>query len=375
MSVIKEVKTQTHKWEAVEGTVTGSSHIQENKVCQDKTYIMRQGSVLAAALADGAGSAVLSHHGAELVVRETCRMLVEGFDRYYNSSTPLLLKKELLEKLIGELETMAQLYECEVKDLASTLLAVAVKDDRFLVVHLGDGVVGYSRGSELKTASVPQNGEFANTTYFVTSPQAFEMMKIRKGQSVAINGFILMSDGSENSLYSRQRNELAPILQRLLYRLSVTSSEYLEPVIQASLEDVIKKKTRDDCSLVLISKHLRTYDEMSDDEMNDFFDIRTSGKHAAFIRRKRYQEILDALDSPQSKSELQKAVGIKNGAYFERKWLIPLCNLGYIVRNKDDKYRRVVNSCQCSKKKEEVKQTAEETVQTADVNIRSSDED
>lgn len=347
-----DVKRKKHGWEAVQGAVAGSSHVQQDVACQDKTYIMERNGVLAAALADGAGSASFSHYGAETVVREACRILTEGFERYYNSATPQLLKKTLLEGLLEELGKTAAQHDCNVNELASTLLAVAVKDDSFLIVHLGDGVIGYTKGSDLKVASAPQNGEFANTTYFVTSPQAYEMMRVRKGQSEDINGFLMMSDGSEASLYSRHRNELAPILQRLLYRLGVTSSEYLEPFIEISLADVVSRKTRDDCSLILMSKRLRTYDEMDTEEMDDYFDIHASGKHVALIRRKRYREILDALVYPKTVSEISAAVGIASKRYLEKRWLGTLLDLGYIVKDESGKYRRVVGSGQVEAKDE-----------------------
>lgn len=42
------------------------------------------------------------------------------------------------------------------------LLLAAVSEERFLLVHIGDGVIGYLDGDTLKVASVPDNGEFAN---------------------------------------------------------------------------------------------------------------------------------------------------------------------------------------------------------------------
>lgn len=41
------------------------------------------------------------------------------------------------------LEKLAQELDCLVKDLASTLLVVAVKNGKYLILHIGDGVIGY----------------------------------------------------------------------------------------------------------------------------------------------------------------------------------------------------------------------------------------
>ena len=89
------------------------------------------------------------------------------------------------------------------------------------------------------------------------------MMNLIRGFAAVISGFVLMSDGSGVSLYSKQRNEVAPVLQRLVKRLGMTSPEYLQPILQTSLEKVVANKTRDDCSLILVSRHLREYDEQN----------------------------------------------------------------------------------------------------------------
>ena len=88
------------------------------------------------------------------------------------------------------------------KDLAATMLVVAENNDRFIIAHIGDDVIGYLDGDVLKTASAPSNGEHANETYFVTSRDAINTMKLFKGSIKNIAGFVIMSDGTEQSLYS-----------------------------------------------------------------------------------------------------------------------------------------------------------------------------
>lgn len=334
---------QTDIWVAVQSAAIGKSHIQDNSVCQDKTFIYETPNVLAVALADGAGSAGLSHYGAETVTREVCKLLCERFDEFYNSDTPLPVKSTILAHLLNALRDTATENQCELSDLASTLLAVAISDKRFFVVHLGDGVIAYTKEDEIKVVFGPRNGEFANTTYFVTSSHALEMMNLVKGLATSINGFALMSDGSEASLYSKQRNEVAPVLQRLVKRLGMTSPEYLQPVLQASLEDVITKKTRDDCSLILVSKHLKAYDELDDTEGKDYFEIQAKRSSDAKRRKIRYQDILNALETAKSGKELCELMGLKNTYAFAKTWLAPLANLGYIVETENNVYKRTIH--------------------------------
>lgn len=334
-------------WVAAQGATIGKSHIEDNLVCQDKTFIYETPTAISVALADGAGSAKLSHYGAETVTREVCKLLCEKFEDFYKSESPLPVKQAIVSHLLNALQDTANENQCELSDLASTLLAVVINDNRFLIIHLGDGVIAYTKGSEIKVATGPKNGEFANTTYFVTSSCAIEMMQLIKGTAININGFVLMSDGSEASLYSKQRNEVAPVLQRLVNRLGMTSSEYLQPIIQASLEDAIAQKTRDDCSLILVSKHLKSYDELDYSEGIAYYGIQTKRTTAAEKRKIRYQDILNALDKEKTSKELCNIIGLKNTRSFVKTWLDPLTDLGYIVEIRPNVYKRTIHPRCC----------------------------
>ena len=51
------------EWTAVQTAVTGKMHLKKKIVCQDKTFVYETSDVFAAALADGASSAVHSELG------------------------------------------------------------------------------------------------------------------------------------------------------------------------------------------------------------------------------------------------------------------------------------------------------------------------
>ena len=54
-------------WKKVHCAVQGRGHTKNQVPCQDKTFCYQENGVLVAALADGAGSAKLSHYGAACV--------------------------------------------------------------------------------------------------------------------------------------------------------------------------------------------------------------------------------------------------------------------------------------------------------------------
>ena len=239
-------------WHFAQCAVAGRGHIAAGIPCQDKTYAVEQDGVSVIVLADGAGSARFSHEGAEIVCREAAKLLIQSFDSYYEEEDAGVVKRAVLQHLLATLKQEAELLECDIEDLASTLLLAAIKEERCILMHLGDGVIGCLKGGEMRVASHPDNGEFINSTEFVTSPSAISSLRIRKGESGDIAGFVLMSDGAEESLYDRHGKVLAPAVRRILDFAAVLSHEKMEAELLDSFEGVIRQRTMDDCSLVLI---------------------------------------------------------------------------------------------------------------------------
>lgn len=184
-------------WKLIQCAVQGRGHVKENIPCQDKTCVYHNEDVSITALADGAGSAKLSHFGAEDITHFMCIDIAKNFDSYYNNNDGVEVKKELVSKIHSRLIALAKEIECEFNDLSSTLLITAVKDVRYLIVHIGDGVIGYIKDDQIKIASQPENGEFVNTTVFTTSKNVLQTIKILRGKLDTITGFVSISDGTE----------------------------------------------------------------------------------------------------------------------------------------------------------------------------------
>ncbi|OYQ78712.1 hypothetical protein B9T19_07645 [Ignatzschineria sp. F8392] len=240
-------------WNFLECAVQGRGHIKDNIPCQDKTYSIQEDEVYIIALADGAGSARYSHIGADSTVRNAAHYLSRNFDIIYNSDNAFIVKQNIINNILEELNAISLAQNISLKDLASTLLLVAVKGDNFIIFHIGDGVIGYLKDEELKIASHPENGEFANSTIFTTSTQVIRDSKIIKGNLSGIEGFVLMSDGSADSLYSKTQKKLAPIISRLMQLSRTSNREILELALLDSFTNNVRKKTLDDCSINMMS--------------------------------------------------------------------------------------------------------------------------
>lgn len=294
-------------WNMIQCAVQGRGHIKSQTPCQDKTCTLYQNGTYVIALADGAGSAAMSHFGAEHVIKSMCEELVKNFDMYYAEEDGVAIKRKIISDLRDGLDKVAQIHSCSARDLASTLLVVAIKNGKYILVHVGDGVIGYLKNNELKIASKPENGEFANMTVFVTSADALQTMKLMKGQLGEIRGFALMSDGTEASFYNKKENTLAPALRKLMALSQLLDCTCLEEEVRRSFEDVVKKNTTDDCSLVLLVEEeysFRGYNNLSVDEKKAILGYKAEELSAWNLRI--FNKILKLLVCPCTLETLAK---------------------------------------------------------------------
>lgn len=320
-------------WNSVQCAVQGRGHFKTDMPCQDKTNYLCKNETSVIALADGAGSATMSHFGAEYVTKKICELLTQQFDVYYNENDGVAIKRVIVGILMDGLEKLAQELDCLVKDLASTLLVVAVKNGKYLILHIGDGVIGYVKNKEIKVASHPENGEFVNTTVFVTSKDVLSTMKLMKGQLNGITGFVLMSDGTEASLYNKQEKSLAPALKKIMNLSQVMKEDCLQNELERSFENVIKNSTIDDCSLIILVEgdySFRGYRNLNEAQKRVLLwnSIIIGSKK----RIKRYDDILDFLETPKDLSQVSKHIYL--GKKYCRKHIEFLLNKNLLINQK-----------------------------------------
>ena len=239
----------------------GRGHLLDGTRGQDRTGYLSRGGVQAMCLADGAGLAPHSEHGAEALVNEGCRLLAGQFTDFVTSDDGLQVKLDILQCLRNRLKAIAGRRECELEDLAATFLAVAVSGNRFIIVHVGDGVIGYVTNGELRVASAPDNDEFANQTTFVTSRDAASRMRLSRGSLDGVSGFVLMSDGTASSLYNWRTKELAPAWAKLVTLVgSAPTRQVNNPAhrkyLRRLIDTRIRRATKDDCSIGILGRRL-----------------------------------------------------------------------------------------------------------------------
>lgn len=241
-------------WKLQGAAVQGRSHIASNTPCQDQFSCLQQGDVSVIALADGAGSAAHSDVGAELTTKTVCAYLSTHFDQLLATKNAIQAKSALLQEVLSALQQKAEAAQWELSSLASTLLFVAVKGEYALLGHIGDGLICCSRNRTLQAISLPSNGEFLNATTFVTSPNALSDFRLYQTPVGSFDAFCLMSDGAAESLYSRQTGTVAEMVGKVFAATTYLSLDSSAVYYEELLQDLLRPRTRDDCSLAAMAR-------------------------------------------------------------------------------------------------------------------------
>ncbi len=233
--------------------VQGSSHVKNNTPCQDRTFTKTLNNVTVISLSDGAGSCSKSEIGAEISTQFVADYLCDNFDDLIEKKDKII-SKIILDGIISRLNEKAFDLDLSVNELASTLLFVGVKGAQYIAGHIGDGLIGYFEENKTIILSTPENGEHSNETFFTTNKNALNHFRIYKNNIENILGFILMSDGSYESLINKSTMEPTKANWNIFsWLLDVNNSEEkIKKALKTNIENLFIKKTTDDCSLNLL---------------------------------------------------------------------------------------------------------------------------
>lgn len=192
-------------WSIVAARARGPAHEVRGEPCQDSFAAHVIEDWLIACVADGAGSARLSDAGSARLTREFVEHVAEriaagawiAHDDIAVAITDWA--REAIARARTALMAEASKFECDppadLRDFASTLVGIVLGPAGGACVHVGDGVV-VGRGDDGWTMlSPPENGEYADTTYFVTGEDWVEHLRVTPVQADRVT-VALMSDGA-----------------------------------------------------------------------------------------------------------------------------------------------------------------------------------
>jgi serine/threonine protein phosphatase PrpC len=256
LSETDEPASSISGWRVVGAAAPGTSHARLGLPCQDALAYKAGTHSLLVALSDGAGTAERSQSGAQTAVQAALDSLVVSLD----SSLPVdqAAWQEVLcaafDDARSALLSLAVIEEQPLRAYAATLILAVATAGQLAVAQLGDGAVvaGESPG-ELFLVNLPQRGEYANETYFLTQEDALEHVQVSV-HAKAINSLAVMSDGlTRLAMRLPAQEPHLPFFQPLFAFATHADEEQkaAEHLVEFLTSERVCDRTDDDKSLVL----------------------------------------------------------------------------------------------------------------------------
>jgi hypothetical protein len=247
------------EWKSCGTSVIGSYHREGPIPCQDAHAIrIGDAGALALVVADGAGSASRSATGAALLSQRVADALIECSEEPVESVTRAVeqavetLRADLLRESRESADPSAEGDVVTLQDYAATLVACCIRASGGVFLHIGDGAAIaldiQNGGQEL--ISPPENGEYANETFFFTMASWREHMRVSSFDST-IDTVLLMSDGVTPFALGKDGSAFMPFIGPLHSHLTGWEREVGESRIAATLSsEQVDRITGDDRTLI-----------------------------------------------------------------------------------------------------------------------------
>jgi hypothetical protein len=254
-------------WKYGFASVAGTAHIRSSTPLQDagRAEILPDvdgEEILVAVAADGAGSAVHSAIGAQLA----CGRFLHSLKNHFAEGGALAQLPETfigdwIDKFQLEINDLASRAEQRAQDYACTLLAAVIGHNEAAYFQIGDGAIVEALPNEknqYRCVCWPQQGEYANTTHFLTDADAKQKIfcEVRTGP---VDEVALFTDGLQSLVLDYRAQSahapfFAPLFAWLRPRAEGYSGELSESLAAYLNSEKVNARTDDDKTLILATR-------------------------------------------------------------------------------------------------------------------------
>lgn len=238
---------------------TGAAHIARGQACQDDACVgvdKVDGTTWAiASVADGAGSTEFGGVGAAQVNLYFSIVVSTGLHMGLGNDLDALMRSALTYAR-AELQIEAETYDLPLGAFATTFSAVVSNGTKTGFIQIGDGAILARGEAGWKLVTEPQNGEYANETWFVTCDDWFERLETRVVEE-PLSAVVLMTDGIRELILKPTRELNTDFLSWVYESLSAApepgDDTATAEVLRALLaSEGLRELTADDTSVVAI---------------------------------------------------------------------------------------------------------------------------
>lgn len=258
MSASEEAEGARSEWRVVAASVCGISHERQGTECQDAHHWAQPlVGVVAAAVADGAGSASHGRLGAETSARAGIEALVRRLREAGDMPGPGEWRGHLeaaLQSARTAVLELAIVEDLPPRELASTLILIAATRGLAAAAQIGDGaaLVRSSKG-EVLALTRPPTDEYINQTTFIVSDDALETAQIQVWRG-EVGQVAAITDGLQRLALRMPEGEPHAPFFAPLFRFIADATDLEES--QRLLEEFLRspritERTDDDLTLLL----------------------------------------------------------------------------------------------------------------------------
>jgi hypothetical protein len=253
----EKILSTTTKWCIIGSSAIGTSHKKTGAPCQDAfTYKLLSSGELIIAVSDGAGSASKSDVGSAKTVETAVAFLVSQLaDKIPTDETGWeVVIKKVFHVARDAIVELAEATEAPLRDYAATLALVVLTNNWVAGGLVGDSItVILDEDEQLSVLCIPQRGEYANMTNFLTQDNALDVLDIQIKNRPSV-GAAVFSDGLQSLAVNIAHNTPhAPFFTPLF---AFTTAIENETIARQQLTDFLNServnaRTDDDKTLVL----------------------------------------------------------------------------------------------------------------------------
>lgn len=199
-------------------SLTGRKHTEKNMPNEDACFTMSENNVHVICISDGAGGSFYTHAGigSLTAVQTIAKLMTKHFDAFFLDVRENVVRSIIVTAIQSELAIKAKEHNLKTIDkMAATFMFCAVKDSRVIFGHIGDGLIARISSSGVVPVTLPQNGEDASSTYFITFPDAQDYLRIVRTTTDDVHAFVMMTDGISESVFDSSTYHVFPVVARL----------------------------------------------------------------------------------------------------------------------------------------------------------------
>ena len=222
-------------------TLMGNKHMQRGVPCEDSSLALERNNVNVVVVSDGAGGKEYTHarYGSKITCETVAQLLTDHFDALYYENREAAVKNLIIAAIHTNMAAAIEKFKLDTLErLSCTLVFCAVKDRRIICGHIGDGLIVRVSSSGISPVTMPQNGERASSTYFVTASHAADYMRFVKMTTDDVHGIAIMTDGVQDLVYDENSGLVRPVIAKMVDTLK-NGRENSEKELKVILEKYV----------------------------------------------------------------------------------------------------------------------------------------